>query len=374
MRIRSARNLVFSRESGRILASHVLTRSSFSCSPDIFVFLSMVDNWTDCDELPNLLPATPKEELPQTVRDLLGVNAIVEEHSVLAATEEEFAADWKWGNLAAAFHFGLQDREFMPLDQAEAAQVKKLATTPQPALYVAHHGSAIELPDHLERDDLIRLMARRRTIRSATPRPILLNELSACLFAGMGITGFTENRAGRLPLAMTPSGGARHPYEAFVYARNVDGLEQGFYHYSALDHSLGRIETQETPPPSLLLGGQDWADEMPCVLFLCAWLERSMWKYDDAGAYRVVMIEAGHIGQNVMLAATRYGLTACPTAALNHSAITACLRMDDRIVHAPIYALTLGEPREVDGASSGAGDDCRGRGDGRSDRNPVLPP
>ena len=32
-------------------------------------------------------------------------------------------------------------------------------------------------------------------------------------------------------------------------------------------------------------------------------------------AYRVVLIEAGHIGQNIMLAATREGLSACPTAA-----------------------------------------------------------
>ena len=60
---------------------------------------------------------------------------------------------------------------------------------------------------------------------------------------------------------------------------------------------------------------------MPCIIFLVAYLERTMWKYSDSNAYRVVLIEAGHIGQNIMLAATQAGLSACPTAALAHSAI-----------------------------------------------------
>ena len=65
-----------------------------------------------------------------------------------------------------------------------------------------------------------------------------------------------------------------------------------------------------------------------------------MWKYKDANAYRVVLIEAGHIGQNIMLAATSHGLSACPTAALSHLAIKRLLGLD-RLTDAPIYALTL---------------------------------
>ena len=101
------------------------------------------------------------------------------------------------------------------------------------------------------------------------------------------------------------------------------GLEPGFYHYSACDHDLGgsKPTTAETLE---LVGGQDWADEMPCLIILCAMLDRTMWKYDDANAYRVVLIEAGHIGQNIMLAATSIGLSACPTAALNHTTIRDC--------------------------------------------------
>ena len=37
---------------------------------------------------------------------------------------------------------------------------------------------------------------------------------------------------------MTPSGGARNPYEAYVYVRNVEQLAPGMYHYSAAENSL----------------------------------------------------------------------------------------------------------------------------------------
>ena len=150
---------------------------------------------------------------------------------------------------------------------------------------------------------------------------------------------------------MTPSGGARNPYEAYVYARDVEGLAPGFYHYSAHDHDLGLVETNRMPKLSELVGGQDWADEMPCMIILCAMLERTMWKYDDPNAYRVVLIEAGHIGQNIMLAATRNGLSACPTAALNHATIRECVSLK-RLTDAPVYALTLAVPGAETGASA----------------------
>jgi SagB-type dehydrogenase family enzyme len=146
---------------------------------------------------------------------------------------------------------------------------------------------------------------------------------------------------------MTPSGGARNPYEAYIYARNVDGLEPGFYHYSAIEHSLGRVRSNALPLPSELLGDQEWTDEMPCVVILTAFLDRTMWKYEDANAYRVVLIEAGHIGQNLMLAATQHGLSACPTAALNHAAINRCIGNENRFTRAPVYALTIGRPPHV---------------------------
>ena len=163
--------------------------------------------------------------------------------------------------------------------------------------------------------------------------------------AGLGLIGEVETETGLLPLKTTPSGGARNPFEAYVFARNVDGLEPGIYHYSGRQHSLHRLKADPPQTVANLLGDQDWVEAMPCIVFLVAYLERTMWKYSDSNAYRVVLIEAGHIGQNIMLAATQAGLSACPTAALAHTAIKNLLGLT-RLTQAPLYALTLSYPAE----------------------------
>jgi len=345
MRIRSARTLVFTREGGEVVAHNYLANSTFSCSHDLLAFLSMVDDWTDFEDVTRLLPLSSREELESTIKGLLDVHALTEEGAALADAEEDFRAAWKWGVPAALFHLSVQDKTYLTLEQSEAQQEAKLSDCPPPPLYRRNEDEkAIELPSALNGNDLLQLMARRRTVRQAKSRKISLTQLSDCLFAGLGITGQTSNCVGSLPLSMTPSGGARNPYEAYVYARSVEDLDAGFYHYSAFDHTLGRLDTEELPKPSDLMGGQSWADEMPCIILLCAEFERTMWKYDDANAYRVVLIEAGHIGQNVMLAATRHGLSACPSAALSHTRINECVGARGGLTHSPIYALTLATP------------------------------
>ena len=69
-----------------------------------------------------------------------------------------------------------------------------------------------------------------------------------------------------------------------------------------------------------------------------------MWKYEgDDNAYRVVLIEAGHIGQNVMLAAGSLGLSACASAALDHTTLERLFGIE-RFDAAPIYALAVNRP------------------------------
>ncbi len=350
MKIRSARTLVFSRQDGGMVGFNFLTRSVFACSPDLLTFLGLIDDWTEIPDLHAHLPALSAEGLAATVDSLVAVNAVTAAGSEQAAREESYDRTWKWGTPAAMFHFSLLDKERMPLPEAEAMQLARLRVTPQPALYERNDpkaGWSLPLPPALEGNDLLQLMARRRTVRTVEPRGVTLRQLSDCLFAGLGITGETRNVAGVLPLAMTPSGGARNPYEAYVYARRVDGLEAGFYHYSAYDHSLARLTGNALPAPSELIGNPDWSDAMPCIVILLARFDRTWWKYDDANAYRVVLIEAGHIGQNIMLAATREGLTAVPTGALNHASIHRCLGMTDTIATSPVYALALAHPAQA---------------------------
>jgi SagB-type dehydrogenase family enzyme len=346
MRYRAAQTLVYSRAEGALIGCNFLAKSVFNCDPDLVAFLGGLSEWCTFGEIAALMGEISDEDARATLGELVNVSALVEEGSGLAKAEDEFRSGWKWGLPAAMMHFCVQNPDYMSLEESQALQREKAARGPQPKLFTRNRRRVVtELPEPRDGSELVELMARRRTVRAAGKPTITLKQLSDCLYAGMGITGHTSNGIAKLPLGMTPSGGGRNPYEAYVYASNVEGLTPGFHHYSAFDHDLGLVETNQRPKFSELVGGQDWADEMPCMILLCASLDRTMWKYDDPNGYRVVLIEAGHIGQNIMLAATRHGLTACPTAALSHSKIRECLAMEG-LTDAPIYALTLCVPGE----------------------------
>lgn len=338
MQVRAARTLVFTHQDGAILGCNFLARSVFGCDGDLISLLSETTEWTDAQALVD----GPFQGDASAIDSLVGNAAVVVEGSPLARREEEYVSSWRWSVPTGLMHFCLEDADIISLEESEALQRLHLAECPQPPLFLRNRRRKVALPEARHSSALIELMARRRTVRAAAAPSITLAQLSDCLFAGMGITGFTQNCVGALPLGMTPSGGARNPYEAYVFARRVDGLEPGIYHYSALDHDLGRVGAR-LPRFSELVGGQDWADEMPCLVILVADLNRTMWKYSDPNAYRVVMIEAGHIGQNIMLAATHHGLSACPTAALAHAKIREALRLD-ALMSAPVYAMTLAVP------------------------------
>ena len=343
MRVKCSEALVFTPAEGQFAAYNFLRKSAFQCSADLLDLLARLDDWTSPEGWRAALADFSSWEADEIVRGLLAVGALVEEGAPDADREAEYARGWSWGLPTALMHFSVQDNAFISVAEAEALQIEKARTTGLIELHRPNGESALKLPDPMEGKGLIRLMARRRTVRRARAVPVTLEQVSDCLFSGLGITGWMRNCVGRLPLSMTPSGGGRNPYEAYVFARNVAGLEPGVYHYSALEHSLARVADLQDGDITDLIGGQEWGDDKPCLILLCAHLERTMWKYEDANAYRVVMIEAGHIGQNIMLVATENRLTACPTAALDHARARAILGLDD-ITQSPVYALTLSAP------------------------------
>jgi SagB-type dehydrogenase family enzyme len=144
---------------------------------------------------------------------------------------------------------------------------------------------------------------------------------------------------------MTPSGGARNPYDAVVYVREVSSLSPGLYRYSPFSHSLIKFSNGVLPSIVDILGGQAWADDAAAVVFLIAQFERTMWKYPHPGAYRVVMMEAGHIAQNMVLVATKNQVKSVTTAAINDELAEKTFAISS-ITQSVCYAVALGMPRE----------------------------
>jgi SagB-type dehydrogenase family enzyme len=79
---------------------------------------------------------------------------------------------------------------------------------------------------------------------------------------------------------------------------------------------------------------------------MTAVFQRSMWKYRHARAYRVVLLDAGHLCQTFCLVATWLGLAPFCTAALKDTLIESHLGIDG-ISESVLYAAGVGRPPKI---------------------------
>lgn len=153
------------------------------------------------------------------------------------------------------------------------------------------------------------VIASRRTHRSYGPGPVTLEQVSQLLWAAQGITGKD------MRLRAVPSAGALHPFELFLVVNRVAGLEPGLYHYLVPAGSLEllrRGELGEALARAAL--DQDMMARAALNVALAAVVERATWRYHER-AWRYMYLDAGHIVQNLALAATAMGLGLCPIGA-----------------------------------------------------------
>ena len=77
------------------------------------------------------------------------------------------------------------------------------------------------------------------------------------------------------------------------------------------------------------------------LFIMTAVFARTMWKYGTARAYRIVLLETGHLCQTFCLTATRMGLAPFSTAALKDSLIEKALGIDG-ISESVLYVAGVG--------------------------------
>ncbi len=139
-----------------------------------------------------------------------------------------------------------------------------------------------------------------------------------------------------------PSAGALYPIEIYTVVNRVDGLQAGLYHYCVEAHALALLEAddyRDRATAGCLY--QEMAGDAAVTFVLSAVFPRVCWKYGERG-YRYALIEAGHIGQNIYLAATCLRLGCVSMGAFLDDRMNALLGIDGK-EEAVIYCLAVGE-------------------------------
>jgi SagB-type dehydrogenase family enzyme len=187
------------------------------------------------------------------------------------------------------------------------------------------------------------VIAGRRSRRAFGSEPMGLDRLAALLHAAYGVTGALESEEHGLayPVRTVPSGGALYPLEVYVATLRVVGLEPGLYHFDPLAPGL---ETRRlgllAEELAELSTHAEIVSSCAVLFFVAAIFGRTRFKYGLRG-YRFALLEAGHLGQNVLLAAGALGLAAVPLGGFYDRPTDTFLELDG-VNESTLYTLAIG--------------------------------
>jgi SagB-type dehydrogenase family enzyme len=145
-----------------------------------------------------------------------------------------------------------------------------------------------------------------------------------------------------------PSAGARHAFETYLLVKRVEGLEPGLYRYLAIEHTLIELDlTAELTEQIMHACLEQKQVRNSAVTFMwIAVLERMAWRYSERG-YRELHKDAGHVCQNLYLAAEAVDCGACAIGAFDEEQLNRLLKLDGEQLFA-IYLASLGKKEQSD--------------------------
>lgn len=330
---------------GQLVIGNYATGITSGASPGVLSVLDFFSDWRSPEELLEEMGSRDRSSLKRLLRTLVR-KTLLQRSDRKPRAAEEGMADWSEWNPAAGFlHSASKDPDFERGELDSERFLKwRLETKKIPEATKAAIGStAVDLPRAHSKGAFPRVLLARRTWRKFGKGSVGLSELGTLLGLTFGVQKWMDLGAlGRFALKTSPSGGARHPIEAYVLARRIRGLPPGLYHYDPDGHGLERlIRGGEASRMRRYLPGQPWYGSAPFLLLMTAVFARTQWQYAYPRSYRAVLLEAGHFCQTFCLVATWLGLAPFETDALADSLIEKDLRIDG-VRESVLYAAGAG--------------------------------
>ena len=184
------------------------------------------------------------------------------------------------------------------------------------------------------------VMLHRRSTRFFGRKPLLKKDISYLLeytYAAreketMEFPGFYRP---------SPSAGALYPLELYPVIFSAHEIPKGIHHYHALTHTLEFLrEGSFADCIADICLAQEFIKNSGACIAVTAVFDRTKGKYKDRG-YRYVLLDAGHLLQNVYLAATALELPVCSIGGFYDDEFNELLDIDG-VNEAVIYAVVVG--------------------------------
>jgi SagB-type dehydrogenase family enzyme len=200
----------------------------------------------------------------------------------------------------------------------------------------------IPLPDILPLKGRIDEMFKNRiSVREMIPKTLTLAEVSTLLFYSYGVTRDNKGKNISRSFRIVPSGGALYPLELYIYSTHIEGIDSGFYHYNPIKSELRQVfigNFDEVLSKAIIQN--QFVSDSSLLVFITAIFERSIFKYRERG-YRLILLEAGHVSQNLALVSNVLNLGHLCIAGFYDRQIDEILDIDG-VTHSTLYINAIG--------------------------------
>lgn len=184
--------------------------------------------------------------------------------------------------------------------------------------------------NELDNNNFFELVNNRKSRRKFKQTSLTLKKLSYLLWATQGIKKHVRGKSGNEATFRTvPSGGARHPFETYLVVNKVENLKSGIYRYLPMEHELVWLFERENQKAELkdAVLGQEFVAFAPVVFLWSVVPIRSEWRFDIA-AHKIMLLDAGHVCQNLYLASESLNCGTCAIGAYDQDKIDNFLDLD----------------------------------------------
>jgi len=348
IRLRRARCLFVSWRDSRLFFHNFAKRLTVSGKPITCEVLDYFDRWRTSQEAITHFAGYTQKSVISALSQLVKQGLLHVKDSREAVQDSRLAKEWSAWLPEGSFHFSTKDAAYVDRSNGSFDRLKSvLPKTPQPKIFKTVKGATKTLLPRcaFPNSEFIRVLMARKTHRRFSKEDVTLEAVSQLLSLVWGVTGYLHSpRFGKLLHKTSPSAGARHPGEVYLMALRVKGLSPGLYHYHPAHHYLERLSTRVTRNKAWLYCARaEHAKKAAALFLMTAVFRRTMWKYHLARAYRVVLLDAGHLCQTFCLVATWLGLAPFCTAALKDTLIEEDLGIDG-IRESVLYLAGVGLP------------------------------
>ena len=187
---------------------------------------------------------------------------------------------------------------------------------------------------------LPKIIADRHSTRKYSDGCLSLEELSYLLWTTQGLKVIHSEEWGSAE-KVVPSAGMVHCIETYLYIDRADGIKKGVYRYLPKEQRIIEVNMSDDCAQKLNSAMKEQVFGAAVVFLWAAVPYKMEWCYMQV-AHKMIAIEAGHICQNLYLAAESINCGCCAISAYHQDEIDNLLGLDgeDEFV---IYTATVGK-------------------------------